>query len=235
MVNETVLELLNPMAALFAGLVTSLHCMGMCGPLACALLGGKQDGTQSKYLGFSAYHLGKLVSYGMLGALAGGIGSQFVSRSTALTSHLLPWALAAFFLLIAMGLDRYAARLPFIGPSSRHLMKKAYSVKGGTRGLALGFATPFIPCGPLYLMVWIAALSGSTSQGAWMLLSFGLGTIPGLLGAQLGWSFLSLRMAPERLQRWRRNAALIACFLLLMRSFVDLSFANVIMGGAICH
>ena len=57
-------------------------------------------------------------------------------------------------------------------------MRKAYQINGGVRGLGLGLATPFIPCGPLYLIIWVAAISGSALSGGTMLAMFGLGTIP---------------------------------------------------------
>jgi uncharacterized protein len=235
MVDENLLDLINPVSALLAGLLTSLHCMGMCGPLACAMLSGPDESNRSKAVALGGYHLGKLVSYTLLGSLAGAIGAQFVSASTTFPAKILPWAMAVFFLLVGIGLDRFAVKLPLVGKLSRYIMVKAYRIHGGLRGISLGLATPFIPCGPLYLIVWVAALSGSTLNGGSMLAMFGIGTIPGLLATQLGWSFISVRVGPERLSRWRRNAALVACGLLLMRSFIDTSFASIIAGGAFCH
>jgi uncharacterized protein len=235
MVSEGLLNLINPLSALVAGLVTSLHCMGMCGPLACAMLGGPSEIRSSKILTFGGYHLGKIVSYMLIGALAGAIGAQFVTKTTAVPAHFLTWSMAIFFLLIAIGLDRIAIKLPMVGKLSRFMMQKAYRIHGGLRGLSLGLATPLIPCGPLYLMVWVAAISGSALEGKTMLGMFGLGTIPGLLVTQLGWSFLTVRVNPDRLARWRRNTAVVACALLVMRSFMDTSFSTIIAGGAICH
>ena len=235
MVSEGLLDLINPVSALVAGFITSLHCMGMCGPLACAILTPKSGSASSKAVTFGGYHLGKLLSYTLLGAFSGAIGATFVSATSEAPSHILSWSLAVFFLFIAIGLDRFAAKIPLVGKLSRVVMRRAYQVNGGVRGLGLGLATPFIPCGPLYLIIWVAAISGSALSGATMLAMFGLGTIPGLLAGQLGWSFISIRLSPDRLARWRRNAALIACVLLVMRSFMDTSFATLISGGAICH
>lgn len=234
MVESNPIELLHPLAALVAGFVTSLHCMGMCGPLACAVLSTNGEEKNSKLVTFGGYHLGKLLSYMILGTLAGAIGSRFVSGTTALPAQVLTWSMVVFFLLLALGLDRVALRLPVVGKLSRTFMKRAYQVRGSIRGLALGLATPFIPCGPLYLMFWVAALAGSASDGAIMMLMFSLGTMPGLLAAQLGWSFATMRLGPDRLARWRRNLAILACCLLAMRSFADTSFAAILTGGA-CH
>src|SRR5687767_12525607 len=63
----------SPAAALVAGLVTSLHCAAMCGPLSCALMPGRGDRSDPTTVS-TVYHLSRLAGYAMLGALAGGIG-----------------------------------------------------------------------------------------------------------------------------------------------------------------
>ena len=64
-------------AAFLAGLVTSLHCVGMCGPLSCSWALGKA-GTpaagHSFLINTSLYHGSRLVSYGLIGMIAGLIG-----------------------------------------------------------------------------------------------------------------------------------------------------------------
>lgn len=230
--TENPLSLINPIAALVAGLLTSLHCMGMCGPLACTLLGGK---PKSKALTFGGYHIGKLGSYTLLGAIAGGLGSHFVSSLTEAPTQLLTWSMAVFFFAMAIGLDRYFIKLPLVSRLSRSLTRQALSIHSGFRGLALGLLTPFIPCGPLYIIIWVAALAGSAFGGATMLALFGLGTIPGLLVTQLGWSTLSNRVSPQRLTQWRRAITFAACLVLVLRSLSDMSLETLISTGGICH
>ncbi len=229
---ENPLSLINPIAALVAGLLTSLHCMGMCGPLACSLLGGQ---PKSNLVTFGGYHLGKLVSYTLLGAIAGGIGSRFVSSLTESPTQLLTWSMAAFFFAMAIGMDRYLIKLPLVGRFSRALTRHALRIHNGFRGLALGLLTPFIPCGPLYIIIWVAALAGSAWGGATMLALFGLGTIPGLLLAQVGWNALSIKVSPQRLIQWRRVVTFAACLVLVIRSLSDMSLETLISTGGICH
>src|SRR6478735_8909254 len=96
----------TPMAAFAAGLATSLHCAGMCGPLACAV------GTKPL-----RYHLSRLISYPLAGALCGALGQTVVAifRSTPL--RIAPWVMAIVLLGIALGLEkripqpRWTARL----------------------------------------------------------------------------------------------------------------------------
>ena len=69
-------------AAFVAGLVTSLHCVGMCGPLVCALVPGGAGAHGGLSTGGALYHAGRMVSYGSIGALVGLLGAgplSFVS------------------------------------------------------------------------------------------------------------------------------------------------------------
>ena len=61
----------GPGTAFFAGLVTSLHCAGMCGPLACAIMPAAKDNSDPQVVA-SVYHITRLAGYTALGALATG-------------------------------------------------------------------------------------------------------------------------------------------------------------------
>src|SRR5471032_3282956 len=63
----------GPGTAFLAGLVTSLHCAGMCGPLACAVMPAPSERVDAQTVS-SVYHVSRLAGYGLLGALAGGVG-----------------------------------------------------------------------------------------------------------------------------------------------------------------
>ena len=65
----------SPAAAFIAGLITSLHCAGMCGPLACALMPGRGDRTDGNTVS-TVYHVARIASYTLLGGIAGGLGRQ---------------------------------------------------------------------------------------------------------------------------------------------------------------
>ena len=71
--NGELAGITGPITALVAGLITSLHCAGMCGPLACALMPAKRDDADPQLVS-TVYHVTRLAGYTVLGALAGGIG-----------------------------------------------------------------------------------------------------------------------------------------------------------------
>lgn len=233
MIDGNLYGLLNPVAALFAGMVTSLHCVGMCGPLACTFIGDR-NGGKLEILDLLYYQLARLMTYSILGGLAGLLGSQLILALGGAPSRLMPIALLVFFLAVALRIERVAPRIPFIGQLSRRLMRKCYSLSGRTRAIGLGFATPLLPCGPLYLAFWVACMSGSSREGAVMLLFFGVGTAPALLASQLGWRWLTQKVTAKTLARWRVGMAATAAIVLLFRVMIDLDFSSVSSMEDIC-
>src|SRR5688572_20382934 len=87
--------LTTPLAAFAAGMATSLHCAAMCGPLACAV-GCKP----------ANYHLSRLISYTLAGALLGGVGWTIRGYFDGTLSRLVPWLLAVVLVMIGFGLDK---------------------------------------------------------------------------------------------------------------------------------
>src|SRR3954469_4176033 len=95
----------SPAAAFIAGLVTSLHCAGMCGPLACALMPAARDNADPQLVA-STYHLTRLAGYAVLGALAGGVGRLPLTLLGDSVLRWLPWLLVLFFLAVAFRFDQ---------------------------------------------------------------------------------------------------------------------------------
>jgi len=186
--DTNLIALLNPAAALMAGLLTSLHCVGMCTPLACLLLNPKGEGERtSNVLPYALYHLGRLFSYMVIGALAGLLGARLVEWAGQTPSRILPWVMAAFFGLMVFGLDKRLFRHASQGVVGRSIMKRVFNLRGESRAIGLGLATPMLPCGPLYLFFWVAAASGSALAGSIALGAFGLGTVPAMAASFFGW------------------------------------------------
>ncbi len=80
----------SPAAALVAGLVTSLHCAGMCGPLACTLMPVRGDRADAQTV-TTVYHLSRLLAYSVLGAVAGGLGAAPLTWISRNELRWLPW------------------------------------------------------------------------------------------------------------------------------------------------
>jgi uncharacterized protein len=206
----------SPEAAFVAGLVTSLHCAGMCGPLACALTPMKGEKADPRAVG-TVYHLCRLGSYAVLGAIAGGLGRAPLSWVSQSALRWLPWLLVVFFVGLALRWDRFLPRIPGIG---RLVWKLRGGRFGGSRvrvAAGLGLATPLLPCGPLYFLAALALLSGSALRGVEFMLAFGMGTVPLLWLAQSQFHLLQARLPPLWLERARMTLALAAAMLVTWR------------------
>jgi sulfite exporter TauE/SafE len=162
------------------GVVAAAHCVLMCGPLAVLSQARSGAGGSLRYL------LGRLVTYTLLGSLAGSVGSALLSWSRAHWLDIaLSWALAVTLFVAALKLVRTAPRERLIS------LGKAPRASWLGRGLArvahdpllLGAATALLPCAALYGAIGAAAALGSATSGALALASFSLVTGVAVTGA----------------------------------------------------
>jgi uncharacterized protein len=191
----------TPAAAFVAGLATGLHCAGMCGPLACAL--------RVKPAG---YHASRVVSYAAAGALAALLGRSVLRFFTSEMHCLLPWFMAAVLLLIGFGLEKKI-------PSPRFMSALLLRVRLSP---VLGFLTPLLPCGPLYLMLGVAIVAGTPLAGATLLAAFAAGTIPVYALLQISATRMQGRFSPRAMTFTQRGLALTSAGVLIWRAAVPL-------------
>lgn len=192
-------------AALVIGLSGSIHCAMMCGPLACAA-GSSAHGRSGTW----AWHLGRFVSYGAVGAVAGGLG-QSLSSQMPQVQRGLPWLMAAGLVLAALG-----PTLPGAGKLWDRLARPAAKFSPTARAGAWGALTPLLPCGLLYGVVLTAAATGSAPNGAGVMAAFTLGSAPALSVVQLTAKRFSLG---ARGQWVRRAVLLMAAAVLAWRGY----------------
>ncbi|MGA3006648.1 MAG: sulfite exporter TauE/SafE family protein [Opitutaceae bacterium] len=223
----------SPAAAFMAGLVVSLHCAGMCGPLACLVMPAPGDRTGAPTVA-TAYHLARLGGYGALGALAGGAGMMPLGFLSGPALRWLPWMLVLFFLSLAFHLDRFLPKPLLVGGWLLRLNGKLRGRSRVTAATALGLATPLLPCGPLYFLIALALLSGSAVHGAEFMLAFGLGTLPLLWLVQTQFSGLRGWLTPLWLGRVRIVLALTAALVLAWRLRGTLGLAGPSANGSVC-
>ena len=203
----------SPAAAFVAGLVTSLHCAGMCGPLACAIMPVRGDSADAQIVS-TTYHLTRLAGYALLGALAGGLGAlplTFVSESFL---RWLPWLLVAFFVALAFRLDRFVPKPAALNRFTYRLSARLRDRSRVQAAAALGLATPLLPCGPLYILIGLALVTGSALRGVEFMLAFGLGTVPLLWLAQSQFHWVRQKLSPLWLDRTRLALALVTALVL---------------------
>ncbi|NOQ14358.1 MAG: sulfite exporter TauE/SafE family protein [Methyloprofundus sp.] len=174
------------------GLITGLHCIGMCGSFVIGYTVKDAEQGHSAYLSHLLYGAGKTISYAMFGALFGFIGSvvsitPFISGVSIL--------LAGIFLIIfgLNTLNLFAAlrrvRIKQPEAMARYANKKR---RNSRSPFFIGFFSGFIlGCGPLQAMYIMAAGNADPLVGAKFLAAFGLGTLPALLGFGMATRWLS--------------------------------------------
>ena len=184
---------LSFVSAFMAGLLSSGHCLTMCGALALAshTLGPRNESTSKRQIRTTTYHLGRLLSYTLIGTLAGGTGGLILSQTCSdetlahwprITANLALLIIAVSALIGWNGMEKLAR--PFL-PLWRKLMPTVQRLRNSRQLSAhftLGMLWGWIPCGLVYTVAMTAAISGSALTGASLLLGFGLGTLPALLG-----------------------------------------------------
>lgn len=205
------------LTALTVGLLGGIHCLTMCGGVVGALTLGLDPRHRPplRMLPLQlGYNLGRIAGYGLAGALAGGLGAvllqldalQLAQRTlyliAALTMILLGLYLAGWGQGLAP-LERLA--LP-LWRRLEPLARRWLPVRSMAQALGVGLVWAWLPCGLVYGVLISAAATGSPADGALVMLSFGLGTLPNLLGIGM-LAGAAARVAQER--RWRQAAGLI--------------------------
>jgi sulfite exporter TauE/SafE len=210
---ETPLVLAGASSALVAGLTGSLHCGLMCGPLACAPLPKAGAGRRRAAV---AWHLGRVTAYVLVGALLGALGSGVTRVLMVSVQPWLPWVMAAGLVVTGLDLGRHLKPLPGVAPLSRLVARWGATLPPVGRAVALGAATPFLPCGLLYGIFLAALATGSARGGAVVLFAFSLGAVPLLAGVQLGAQ--AWNRWPAAAAVFRRVVPLTAALLLILRA-----------------
>jgi len=164
------------------GLMTSVHCIGMCGGInlsqTCSV--GPVDGKNTVFRRGLAYNLGRLTSYTVIGGIVGGIGSV-LSLSFRLQGIII---IAAGIIMIIMGFNMiglFSILKKFVPVMPSTVGDKIRKLTGSQRPFVVGLLNGFMPCGPLQSMQIYALSTGSILKGALSMFLFSAGTIPLML------------------------------------------------------
>lgn len=172
-------------AGFILGLIGSLHCAGMCGPIAINLpLRG--DTFLEKFFSGLLYNLGRTLMYGIMGAIFGSIGKglyllgiqQWVSiimGSIMILTVLLPFVFKKINLI----------QFDFFTGFLRKSIQKLFKIRSYKGLFFIGMLNSLLPCGLVYVAIIGAIATGNFYYGSLYLILFGLGTIPMMLTISL--------------------------------------------------
>jgi sulfite exporter TauE/SafE len=130
---------------------------------------------------------------------------------------LLPWVMVGVLLVMAFGWDKKVPRPAILNRFTARARFKACRLSAYGGASAMGLLTPFLPCGPLYLVFGAALLAGSAAKGAEFTLAFGLGTVPLLWLAQHQFHRIRSKLTPLAMARLRRGLAFVTALMLAWR------------------
>jgi sulfite exporter TauE/SafE len=169
--------------ALMIGFLGSFHCVAMCGPIALALSGGNENTL--KYLsGRLIYNSGRIVTYMLLGALAGLAGHALMLAGLQKSVSVTIGILMIVSVIAIYFLPGKTATFPLIR-NINQFIKKIFSGVLKKRNAAslfiAGLANGILPCGFVYLAMAGAATTHDTIHGAFYMLLFGAGTLPAMM------------------------------------------------------
>jgi sulfite exporter TauE/SafE len=193
----------------------------MCGPLAVAFHGG--TGSSMSYQG------GRAISYGLLGVALGGAGAVLGLQQLHVPTAWVAFVLAAGLVVLALIGERGVIRVPWLGDVLQRILQRSRTLQPALRALAMGLATPLLPCGLLWSACTAAMVAGSPLAGGEVMLGFALGSLPLLALAQTIAPALARRWSPIAVQRVQRTAMLLAAGLLVWRGIMAMQ------GGSCCQ
>ncbi|MEM8508864.1 MAG: sulfite exporter TauE/SafE family protein [Bacteroidota bacterium] len=168
------------LSALALGFLGSLHCLGMCGPIA-FMLPLDRDRPAKKVAQLFVYHFGRILSYGLLGIAFGlaGKGLQFFGVQQKLSI-----GIGMVMIVLVLFPKKTFSNVHPLGGVQRLLIRlksklgKSLQKKSPETFLTVGFLNGFLPCGLVYIALLGAIAAGGPLYGLGYMVLFGLGTIP---------------------------------------------------------
>jgi sulfite exporter TauE/SafE len=205
------------LAALLTGLIGSLHCLGMCGPIVLML----PVGTASKgefLLSRLTYNLGRVITYAILGAICGLLGHLIILAGY---QQVLSIAVGIVILLAFIIPRRFFRKISpsFVNNLTDKLTGLWGKLLNSPKAISLfviGLLNGLLPCGLVYVALAAASTTGNAVNGSLYMIVFGLGTIPLMLIFSLFSGLL-----PNKIRLWAPKlipiAAMALAILLILR------------------
>jgi len=212
------------LTAFLLGLFSTVHCIVMCGSVIGALtlsLPVEVRESQRKMFPYVFnYNLGRLLSYGAAGIVVGLLSSPIANYG----GHEILRYLS-FFVMVAMGLYLAGwfpnfARMEQVGAPIWKLLQpigqKLLPVRNHSQAFFLGMIWGWLPCGLVYSALAIAITAADPIKASVVMLAFGAGTLPAVMGAGL---FTGLLSSMARIKHLRQFAGVSIVLMALVTTF----------------
>jgi sulfite exporter TauE/SafE len=231
------------LTALIFGLLGSFHCIGMCGPIAFILPVDRTNQTK-RVLQIFVYHLGRLITYGILGLLFGMLGKGFYLFGF---QQYLSIIIGVIMILVVV--------MPTETVNKFNITKPIYKLLSGVKNrlgkelkkkrtdtfFTIGFLNGFLPCGLVYMAIFASIATGNPINGSMYMVLFGLGTIP-LMTAFVYLGNFTTGLVRKRIQQFIPIAIMVIAILFILRGLglgipyvSPIHIHEMVDGGQMCH
>jgi sulfite exporter TauE/SafE len=180
-------------SAFIIGLLGSGHCIVMCGGISTMLTTAiAKEHTKHQYIIILAYNIGRISTYALIGALVAFSGS-IAAKNVGLPISALKTIAGIFLILLGLYLGQWLMWLTQVERLGKSLWqyispltKKFIPITNAKNAFALGALWGWLPCGLVYSTLTWALASADAINGALIMFSFGLGTLPALFSVSIG-------------------------------------------------
>ena len=224
------------------GLFGSIHCIGMCGPLALTF-GRRESGTIiSNFISALSYNLGRTLTYIFMGLLMGVFGTLLLLTDIQQVVSIGIGILLIVSFAFSSPVLKKRFRIPFIDVYYAKIQKIIFKVmqsSGKYPVLILGMVNGLLPCGLVYLALIGALSSDDIINSAAFMGVFGLGTLPLMTLLIFGYNFLSPRVRMVMTKSTPYISLLLGVFMIYRGFAVEmprgLSFLELLNRPILCH
>jgi uncharacterized protein len=179
-------------SAFVIGLAGSLHCIGMCGPLALSLPVSHKN-ELSRITGGLIYNTGRIFSYASMGLVFGSLGNLFIVTKWQSGLSIALGIIILLYLLVPKKYFHFSTATTLGKPFMflRQQLGKLFQSKKLSSLFFIGVLNGFLPCGLVYLALTSSIISASPVNGGMFMLFFGLGTFPMMFATVLMGNYLN--------------------------------------------
>jgi len=224
------------------GFFGSLHCIGMCGPLAMAVTSIKSTSGYHTLRTSLAYNIGRTIGYIILGLVFGILGSLVAFSGAQKAVSVLLGILMILIGLFSVNPDRLIAKIPSLNKvflKINQLLSSALQKSKNVPSIWLGLINGFLPCGLVYLALAGAVSLSNIGGSVGFMLFFGLGTFPAMVGVSLSHQLSSTKVRMSLRKLYPIISLVMGTYLvyrgLMSKVPLELNFFEALQNPIMCH
>jgi sulfite exporter TauE/SafE len=205
--------------AFLLGLIGSLHCIGMCAPLALALPYAREQRYTLLFQTLK-YNFGRALTYAFQGSLLGFLGQGLLWSGLQQSLSIFIGFVFVGVALWSFGLKNTSSATSFFQvPTAKFRYIFGKILRGSPSHFLVGMVNGLLPCGLVYWALATSVLLFSPIKSAIFMFSFGVGTMPLMIAAVVGSRYLNRRVV-AKLYKWLPVYQLLLGFLLIGRGLM---------------